>query len=72
MDGAENMLDYQIRVVEEKDELDGKIERLAKFKQSEQFVSVPKDEQDRLTQQLAVMREYSSILGERIAAFEQG
>lgn len=60
---------HQERVVTEKRELDEKIERLEKFTHTQRFLSLPKDEQNRLIEQFHVMRKYSYILGERIAAF---
>jgi len=60
---------YQQRVVEEKAALDEKIEKLGQFVGTERFCALPESEQVRMTRQLEVMREYSQILGERIAAF---
>jgi hypothetical protein len=61
---------HQQRVVDEKAELDKKIEALSKFiNSSPVFKSLPHDEQGRMEYQLLIMAEYSSILGERIAAF---
>jgi len=64
------MKDYQERVVEEKKALDEKIEKLDKF------LNFPKDrginlaEECRMKRQLFFMREYSTVLGERIDDFE--
>jgi hypothetical protein len=63
------MKEYQQRVTDEKTELDGKIERLDAFLKTEMAQNLPPDENPRMTRQLAVMREYSTILGERIAYF---
>jgi len=63
------MKDYQIRVLEEKNELDARISRLENFVKSETFVTVVDSDKDRLTHQLSVMKSYSAILGERIARF---
>ena len=60
---------YQQRVVEEKEALDEKIEKLKAFTDTERFCALDEAEQERMTYQLEVMREYSQILGERIAAF---
>ena len=60
---------YQQRVVEEKEALDEKIKKLDVFVGTERFCALPIAEQVRMTAQLEVMREYSQILGERIAAF---
>jgi len=69
---------YQERVRKEKLDLDGKIERLNAFindlnvfiNDLSRFNGLPEDERVRLTRQETAMREYSSILGERIAAFK--
>lgn len=63
------MKKYQQRVTDEKTELDGKIERLDAFLKTEMAQNLPPDENLRMTRQLAVMRKYSTILGERIAYF---
>jgi hypothetical protein len=61
---------YQERVVEEKKELDKKIEALDNFvNANEAYADLDEEEQDRLTAQRTAMGEYSDILGERIEAF---
>jgi hypothetical protein len=60
---------YQQRVVEEKTELDIKLEKLETFLNGDIFESIPEDESRRLVRQRLVMAEYSTILGERIANF---
>lgn len=60
---------YQQRVVEEKQELDGRRDRLTTFIASKSFDNLDPAEQERMSRQLTVMTEYSDILGERIAAF---
>lgn len=60
---------HQRRVVQEKEELDYKIINLDKFLLTDIFNALPAEEQDRLSRQFDVMKEYASILGERIAAF---
>jgi hypothetical protein len=62
---------YQERVVTERDELEEKIEKLVAFMfHSGHFQGIPEREQDLLNRQLEAMREYSSILEERIEGFE--
>jgi hypothetical protein len=57
-------------VIDEKTDLDDKIEKLGIFiKDSPIFKSLDEDERCRLQRQWMIMVEYSSILGERIAAF---
>ena len=66
------MQPHQERVVEEKKELDSKLNRLKDFIQtSPQFEKLPLDEQERLTSQERVMSEYSNILQARIDAFKE-
>jgi len=64
------MQEYQKRVVDEKTELDGRINRLESFIQSKNFNTVDANEQERLHFQIPIMRRYSAILDERIAAFK--
>jgi hypothetical protein len=63
------MQPHQQRVVEEKAELDNKIQKLNAFFHSSIFSSLPEAEKDRMKRQVGVMEEYSSILQERINAF---
>ena len=63
------MRPFQERVVQEKAELDEKIDKLAAFVPGAIGI-VSFEELSRLIAQLDVMTEYSLILGERIAAFE--
>ncbi len=64
------MQPHQQRVVDEKSELDTKIEALQKFiAGSPIFTGLPEEEKERLVRQESCMSEYSSILAERIAAF---
>lgn len=60
---------YQRRVIDEKKELDNKIEALAEFIHGEVFSTVNAPEQRRLRSQLTIMRTFSAVLGDRIAAF---
>lgn len=60
---------HQQRVVDEKTELDAKREKLGAFIEGAIYQGLPEAERDRLTQQAIAMTTYSTILGERIAAF---
>jgi hypothetical protein len=60
---------YQQRVVEEKADLDAKLERLCNFCWGPQFDALPVMERERLNLQRHTMTTYSAILGARIAAF---
>lgn len=63
-------LPHQQRVVDEKEALDAKIKNLVAFLPSALCLSLPFEERSRLSQQERVMHLYSTILGERIEAFE--
>ncbi len=66
------MQPHQERVVNEKAELDGRLSKLKDFIDTNpHFVPLPQDEKDRLIKQSEVMKEYSDILDQRIAAFPQ-
>jgi crAss001_48 related protein len=60
---------YQERVIEEKKELDEKIEKLAAFIESDAFISVSTREKVRLHRQEVLMQLYSKVLADRIEAF---
>ena len=61
---------YQERVVQEKQDLYGKVERLNGFiEDSPVFKTLPQDEQLLLVRQLKHMRGYLVVLGDRIALF---
>lgn len=63
------MEQYQVRVIEEKEELDKKILNLIKFFETETFVKLSLDEQERMKRQAKAMTDYSIVLGERINNF---
>jgi hypothetical protein len=65
------MAPHQERVVTEKSELDEKRMKLDAFidPTNQVFAGLPEAEQARLGRQLAIMDQYSRVLGERIAAF---
>lgn len=64
---------HQQRVVEEKAELDRKVEALDSFiLQNPVFLFLDQDEQGDLREQLLVMQRYSRILGARVARFAKG
>ena len=67
----ESYAPHQQRVIEEKRELDEKIQKLTAFIYSEKFVSIVSDDDERLRlqQQDEVMRQYSRVLCNRIASF---
>jgi hypothetical protein len=63
------MQPYQERVMQEKQELDKKISQLGEFTSGRIYPTLAQDEQDRLSRQYVIMRDYSSVLGERITNF---
>ena len=60
---------YQQRVVDEKKELDERLEKLWRFMDTPRFVELMVDECIMMRIQARVMKHYSDILGERIEAF---
>lgn len=62
--------DFKKRVQNEKRDLDAKMGKLAPFLTSNKFLELPKAEQDRMWRQHQIMQAYSTVLSERIAAFE--
>lgn len=66
------LLPHQQRVVAEKAELDERREKLGVFKNTDQFASLPWQEQERLNTQAHLMTMLSAVLGERIANFRLG
>lgn len=60
---------HQLRVIEEKQELDTKLQALRAFLDSTVFQGLPEAERYRLRRQAEVMADYSRILAERIFAF---
>ena len=63
------MEDFQQRVIDEKKELDGRIERLRSFIDGKVFNTLAPNERRRMNLQCKVMQEYSTILNDRIANF---
>lgn len=63
------MSEFQQRVIEEKRELDEKIQNIDAFLKTELFLSLPYAERLRINNQAWVMSLYSGILGDRIEAF---
>jgi hypothetical protein len=60
---------HQERVMTERRELDDKIEKLDTFRHGSIYPTLSSEERDRLTRQYCHMKDYSNVLGERIAAF---
>lgn len=66
---ASTLPPHQQRVLDEKQELDERLEKLLAFHSTPIFHGLPESEQSRLLSQGVAMRTYSKILGERIANF---
>ena len=60
---------HQQRVVEEKADLDGRLERLRAFFSTGLFGNLDAAERNRMQRQAIAMQKLSDILGERIEAF---
>ncbi len=60
---------HELRVFEEKKQLDDRLGALRSFLDSQLFAGIAEGERYRLRRQAEVMAEYSRILAERIAAF---
>lgn len=63
------MQPHQKRVVDEKADLDEKLEKLGDFCNTPIFAGLDQAEQNRLNRQFLIMELYAQVLGERIAAF---
>ena len=64
------MLPYQLRVIDEKKDLDLKIENLMEFFETETYEGLSEEERSRMRSQRDVMKKYSDILRLRIANFK--
>lgn len=63
------LLDHQTRVVEERDELQERINKLTDFMYTKIFAELTAVNQGLLMSQLRIMKPYLSILNERIDLF---
>ena len=61
---------HQQRVLEEKQQLDERRQKLGEFKNTNGFANLSWQEQERLNTQAHIMTMYSAVLGERIAHFQ--
>ena len=64
------MQEYQQRVVEEKAQLDERLQKLRAFFRTDTAKKLPKQEKELLAQQNLLMTFYSQVLGIRIANFD--
>lgn len=64
------MQEYQQRAIEEKAQLDERLQKLSAFFKSDTAKQLPKREKELLTQQNLLMTFYSQVLGIRIANFD--
>lgn len=65
------MQEYQQRVVEEKRELDEKLEKLDSYLAEDTFLELDEPNRDLLLDQREYMDQYSRILAHRIMLFSQ-
>ena len=64
------MQEFQQRVLDEKKDLDDKLDKLKAFiNTDEKFLRLSVGEQLRLERQAEIMQDYSDVLTERIASF---
>lgn len=68
--GQAQLMPHQQRVVDEKADVDGKLERLSAFIHGPTFETIDPAEQSRLKRQQSIMVDLSLVLGERIEAFQ--
>ena len=66
------MPDFKTRLIEEKAQLDQKIESLKSFRNSDQIDSISTDHQYLLSTQLLAMQQYSNVLEMRLQLLEKG
>jgi hypothetical protein len=66
------MSDFKTRVIEEKAQLDEKIEKLKAFLNSDRIDSVSVNHQYLLSMQLLAMQQYTHILDMRLQLLERG
>jgi hypothetical protein len=64
------MKPYQQRVIDEKNELDDKLNKLINFFSNPIFESLKNEEKSRLRKQAGIMTDYFDILNERISSFK--
>lgn len=65
------MLLCQLKVVEELNRLNEKLDNLNIFVETDRFKSLDKAEQDRLFQQQIMLQQYATILETKISAFNK-
>lgn len=65
-----NLKPYQQRVVDEREALEEKLEKLTAFLNSPTVADLPRDEHERLSEQARHMRDYSRVLAQRIAQWK--
>lgn len=68
IDGIQRDNDFKTRLVNERGQLDGNIEKLEKFMNSDKFALIDSIQQRLLNTQLPIMKAYSQVLLERITA----
>lgn len=69
---SKTLAPHQQRVVDERIETSGRLERLVAFIGTDMFAGLDVAEKSRMRRQAAVMTELVEILGARVAAFDDG
>ena len=69
MPDTNTMQPHQLRVIQERKDLDCRLGNLVAFFASVRFALLPQEDKDLLKRQADVMAEYSHILSDRIARF---
>ena len=63
------MQPHEQRVIEEREQLVSRLDKLTEFLKGDLFKGLPADEQERLARQHRIMGDYAGILAERIVQF---
>lgn len=63
------MHDYQLRVIAEKKELDEKLEKINKFRQTESFSKSLGNEKEKINKQVSIMRELTYVMSNHVDDF---
>lgn len=66
-----NLQPHQQRVVDERQELEARLDKLKTFITTDFCMTLPFAERDRLFRQSKIMEQYSEVLAERIEAFTE-
>lgn len=65
-EGKEGIEDFELRLLSEQEDLATKVEKLAKFVESEKFNDLDDEMKELLNKQLVIMKGYNQILIKRL------